>query len=113
MGAAIRVLVADDRLVFSASPNIGVLVLSMHDDDSSVFEAIKAGARGYVVKGARQRALLHAIRTIADGGAVFGPGIARRLIDYFTAAAAATAKGDGSAAGPLASSQDGRVRCSS
>jgi DNA-binding NarL/FixJ family response regulator len=90
------------REIFAASPNIGVLLLSMHDGDSSVFEAIKAGARGYVVKGARQQMLLYAIRTIADGGAVFGPGVARRLIDYFTAAAAATENGDGSAGGPLA-----------
>jgi DNA-binding NarL/FixJ family response regulator len=90
------------REIFAASPNIGVLLLSMHDGDSSVFDAMQAGARGYVVKGARQQALLHAIRTVADGGAVFGPGIARRLIDYFTAAAAATATGNGSAGGALA-----------
>jgi DNA-binding NarL/FixJ family response regulator len=94
------------REIFAASPNIGVLLLSMHDGDCSVFDAMQAGARGYVVKGARQQALLGAIRTVADGGAVFGPGIARRLIDYFTAAGAAaataTATGDGSASGPLA-----------
>jgi DNA-binding NarL/FixJ family response regulator len=90
------------RQIVAASPNIGVLLLSMHDDDSSVFDAMRAGARGYVVKGARRQALQQAIRTIADGGAVFGPGIAHRLIDYFTAAGAATSAGDGSADGPLA-----------
>ncbi|MDQ6745199.1 MAG: response regulator transcription factor [Actinomycetota bacterium] len=92
------------REIFAASPNIGVLLLSMHDDDSSVLDAMQAGARGYLVKGARQQALLQAIRTVADGGAVFGAGIAARMIDYFTAAATATAtvNRDGSAEGPFA-----------
>jgi DNA-binding NarL/FixJ family response regulator len=83
-------------------PNIGVLLLSMHDDDSSVREAMQAGARGYVVKGARQQTLLHAIRTVADGGAVFGSEIARRMVDYFTAAVVS----DRSADGPLAELSD-------
>jgi DNA-binding NarL/FixJ family response regulator len=78
-------------------PNIGVLLLSMHDDDSAVREAMQAGARGYVVKGARQQTLLHAIRTVADGGAVFGSEIARRMVDYFTADVVS----DRSADGPL------------
>jgi DNA-binding NarL/FixJ family response regulator len=89
--------VAATREIAAASPNIAVLLLSMHDDDGSVFDAMRAGARGYVVKGARQQQLLRAIRTVADGGAVFGPGIARRLIDYFTAAAAG-GQADGSLA---------------
>jgi DNA-binding NarL/FixJ family response regulator len=75
------------REINAASPNVAVLLLSMHEDDSSVFDAMQAGARGYVVKGARRQQLISAIRTLADGGAVFGPGIARRLIDYFAAAA--------------------------
>lgn len=83
-------------------PNIGVLLLSMHDDDNSVREAMQAGARGYVVKGARQQTLLHAIRTVADGGAVFGSEIARRMVDYFTAAVVS----DRSADGPLAELSD-------
>jgi DNA-binding NarL/FixJ family response regulator len=77
------------RELAGANPNIAVLLLSMHDDDGSVFDAMQAGARGYVVKGARQQQLLLAIRTVAEGGAVFGPGIARRMIEYFAAAAAA------------------------
>ena len=52
----------------------------MHDDDDSVFSAVQAGARGYLVKGARQAELLRAVRSVADGGAVFGPAIARRLV---------------------------------
>lgn len=76
--------------VAAAAPHIAVLVLSMHEDDESVFSAVRAGARGYLVKGARQTELLRALRTVADGGAVFGPAIAKRLIGFFESAAAAT-----------------------
>lgn len=77
--------------IAAAAPHIAVLVLSMHEDDESVFAAVRAGARGYLVKGARQNELLRALRTVADGGAVFGPAIARRLIGFFESAASATA----------------------
>jgi len=90
------------REICRFSPNIGVLLLSMHDDDTSVRDAMQAGARGYMVKGARQQALLHAIRTVADGGAVFGAEIARRMAEYFTAV---TATGS-SAGGKLAELSD-------
>jgi DNA-binding NarL/FixJ family response regulator len=76
------------RAIVSAAPHIAVLILTMHEDDESVFAAVQAGARGYLVKGARQAELLRAIRSVADGGAVFGPAIARRMVDFFTAAAA-------------------------
>jgi len=75
------------RDIVSAAPHIAVLVLTMHEDDDSVFSAVRAGARGYLVKGARQAELLRALRTVADGGAVFGPAIARRMIGFFEAAA--------------------------
>jgi DNA-binding NarL/FixJ family response regulator len=77
------------RDIVSAAPHIAVLVLTMHEDDDSVFSAVRAGARGYLVKGARQAELLRALRTVADGGAVFGPAIARRMIGFFEAAASA------------------------
>jgi len=77
------------RDIVSAAPHIAVLVLTMHEDDDSVFSAVRAGARGYLVKGARQAELLRALRTVADGGAVFGPAIARRMIGLFEAAASA------------------------
>jgi DNA-binding NarL/FixJ family response regulator len=80
------------RAIVSAAPHIAVLILTMHDDDESVFAAVQAGARGYLVKGARQTELLRAIRAVADGGAVFGPAIARRMVDFFTAAARASAE---------------------
>jgi DNA-binding NarL/FixJ family response regulator len=78
------------RAIVSAAPHIAVLVLTMHEDDESVFSAVQAGARGYLVKGARQVELLRAVRTVSDGGAVFGPAIARRMVDFFSAAAHAT-----------------------
>jgi DNA-binding NarL/FixJ family response regulator len=78
------------RAIVSAAPHIAVLVLTMHEDDESVFSAVRAGARGYLVKGARQAELLRALRTVADGGAVFGPAIARRMIGFFEAAASAS-----------------------
>jgi DNA-binding NarL/FixJ family response regulator len=77
------------RAIVSAAPHIAVLVLTMHEDDDSVFSAVQAGARGYLVKGARQAELLRAVRAVAEGGAVFGPAIARRMVDFFAAAARA------------------------
>jgi len=81
------------RALTAANPHIAVLALSMHEDDASVLDVMQVGARGYLVKGAGQEELLRAIRTIADGGAVFGPGIARRMIAFFGAAAAASPVG--------------------
>ena len=78
------------REIVSAAPHIAVLVLTMHDDDESVFAAVQAGARGYLVKGARQGELLRAVQAVAEGGAVFGPAVARRMVDFFNAAASAT-----------------------
>ena len=79
------------RAIVSAAPHIAVLVLTMYEDDDSVFSAVQAGARGYLVKGARQAELLRALRSVAEGGAVFGPAIARRMVDFFAAAAQAGA----------------------
>jgi DNA-binding NarL/FixJ family response regulator len=79
------------RAIVSSAPHIAVLVLTMHEDDESVFAAVQAGARGYLIKGARQHELLRAVRAVADGGAVFGPAIARRMVDFFAAAASAGA----------------------
>ena len=56
-----------------------MLVMTMHDDDEAVFAAIRAGARGYQLKGAAQDETLRAIRSVANGEAIFGPGIADRL----------------------------------
>ena len=66
--------------VLAAAPATAVLVVSMVDDDDSVFAALAAGARGYVLKGASAGEITAALRTVAAGGAVFGAGIASRLL---------------------------------
>jgi DNA-binding NarL/FixJ family response regulator len=57
----------------------------MYEDDDSVFAALKAGARGYLLKGALKAEILRAIRSVTSGEAIFGPAIARRLMQYFSA----------------------------
>ncbi|MGH2589144.1 MAG: response regulator [Dehalococcoidia bacterium] len=71
------------RRIVAASPHVGVLVLTMFEDDDSVFAAMRAGARGYLLKGAGQAETLRAIRAVASGEAIFSPAIARRLMSYF------------------------------
>ena len=73
------------REILRSSPHVGILVVTMLEDDDSVFAAMRAGARGYVLKGANQAQILRAIRAVADGEAIFGPGIAQRLIGFFAA----------------------------
>jgi len=76
------------RDVLAACPHIGVLVLSMVSDDDSVFAAMQAGARGYLLKGARKAEIVRAVRAVASGEAIFGADIATRLIGYFAAGTA-------------------------
>ncbi len=71
------------RRILLASPHIRILVITMFEDDESVFAAIRAGARGYLLKGAVQEETLRAIRAVASGEAIFGPAIAERLMHYF------------------------------
>ncbi len=73
------------RQIHEASPNIGVLVITMFDDDDSVFAALRAGARGYLLKDADKDELVRAIVAVERGGAIFSPAIAQRMIQYFTA----------------------------
>ena len=68
------------RRVSQVAPAVAVLVISMVDDDDSVFAALAAGARGYVLKGASAAEITAALWTVAAGGAVFGAGIASRLL---------------------------------
>jgi DNA-binding NarL/FixJ family response regulator len=63
-------------------------VITMSDDDDAVVAAMRAGARGYVVKGAGRADLLHSVATVAAGGAVFSPAVAARLVGYFSGLAA-------------------------
>jgi DNA-binding NarL/FixJ family response regulator len=63
-----------------------VLVLTMHADDEQLFAALRAGARGYLLKGADRAELVRAICSVAAGEAVYGPQVARRIVDFFTGA---------------------------
>ncbi len=71
------------RRILSASPHIAVLVISMQEDGDSVFAALQAGARGYLLKGAMRAEILRSITAVVSGEAIFGPVIARRLMQYF------------------------------
>jgi DNA-binding NarL/FixJ family response regulator len=73
---------ATARIVRS-SPHIGVVVLTMMEDDDSVFAAIRAGARGYLLKGSRRQEIVRAIEAVGGGEVIFGPGIAERVASYF------------------------------
>lgn len=73
------------RRILQTSPHIGILMLTMFDEDDSVFAAMRAGARGYVLKGADRGELGRAITAVAGGEAIFSPAIAQRMIQYFGA----------------------------
>ncbi len=73
------------REISHRAPDVKVLVLTMFEDDDSVFAAMRAGARGYLLKGADQDDVERAIRTVAAGEAVFGAAVASRLLGYFAA----------------------------
>lgn len=68
------------RRIVAGAPASAVLVLTMVDDDDAVLSALRVGARGYLLKGAAQEEVLAGIRSVAQGGAVFGPGVARRVL---------------------------------
>ncbi|MGN9912215.1 response regulator [Phytohabitans sp. LJ34] len=72
------------RKVTREAPGVAVLMLTMFDDDDSVFAAMRAGALGYVLKGADPEDIIRAISGVAAGNAVFGPGIAQRAIAYLS-----------------------------
>ena len=72
------------RRIVHTSPNIAIIVVTMFEDDDSVFSAMRAGARGYILKEADEEEVLRAIRAVARGEAIFGPAIARRLVHFFS-----------------------------
>jgi DNA-binding NarL/FixJ family response regulator len=72
------------RRIASTSPHIAILMVTMFDDDDSVFAAMRAGARGYLLKDAEQDELIQAVTTVNRGGAIFSPAIARRLMHFFS-----------------------------
>jgi DNA-binding NarL/FixJ family response regulator len=71
------------RLIVDERPETGVLVLTMYDDDETVFGAMRAGARGYLLKGADQDELVRAVTAVARGEAIFGAPLASRILAYF------------------------------
>jgi len=72
------------RRIVADSPHITVLVLTMFDDDDSIFSALRAGARGYLLKGADQEQIRAAIKAAANGEIIFGTHLAARMLTYFT-----------------------------
>ncbi len=73
------------RDIILTSPHIGVLILTMFEDDSSVFSAMRAGARGYLLKGAQKKEIVRAINVVGSGEAIFSAVIARKMMFYFDA----------------------------
>jgi DNA-binding NarL/FixJ family response regulator len=73
------------RRLSAALPEAGVIVVTMFEDDETVFAAMRAGARGYVLKGAGQEELLRAIEAVARGEALYGPKVAERILRFFQA----------------------------
>ncbi len=75
------------RRIVAASPSTGVVVLTMDEDDGPLFAAMRAGARGYLLKGADQGEVVRAITTVDAGGATFGAALAERIAQFFAAGA--------------------------
>ena len=74
------------RTISNTLPQVHVLVVTLFEDDESVFAALQAGARGYVLKDAEEEEMMRAIRAAAEGQAIFSASIAKRLMDYFAGA---------------------------
>ena len=72
------------REILRANSRVGVLMLTMFEDDDSVFAAMRAGAKGYLLKDSGGEGVVHAIRAVTSGEAVFGPGVAERIIGFFS-----------------------------
>jgi DNA-binding NarL/FixJ family response regulator len=76
------------RTILQESPSVCILVVTLFEDDESVFMALRAGARGYVLKDANEEEMVHAIRAVGRGEAIFSPAIATRVLAYFAASPA-------------------------
>ena len=72
------------QCLLETNPNIGIIIVTMLEDDDSLFSALRAGARGYVLKGADKAEMVRSIRAVAKGEALFGPAIAVRLTKLFS-----------------------------
>jgi DNA-binding NarL/FixJ family response regulator len=74
------------RTILARHPATAVVVLTMHVDDETLFGALRAGARGYLLKGADRNEIVRAVLAVAAGEAVYGSAVARRIVDFFTGA---------------------------
>jgi DNA-binding NarL/FixJ family response regulator len=74
------------RQIIQRFPGIGVLALTMHEDDEALFGALRAGARGYLLKGADREEIVRAVLAVAAGDAVYSANVARRIVGFFTSA---------------------------
>jgi DNA-binding NarL/FixJ family response regulator len=81
------------RRLVADRPDLPVLLLTMHDDDESVYGAMRAGARGYLLKGADAAELVATVLTLAAGGTAFGPAVARRIVGFFLESTTKSAQG--------------------
>ena len=72
------------RAIRATNPAVRIVMLTMIDDDDSLFAAMRAGAHGYLLKEATADEVLRAVRAAADGDAIFGPGVAQRILDHLT-----------------------------
>lgn len=77
---------AATRALVAGRPGLAVLVLTMHEDDEALFGALRAGARGYLLKDADSTEIVRAVFTLVSGNAVYGRAVARRIVDFFTGA---------------------------
>ncbi len=73
------------RRILQQSPSVRILVVTLFEDDDSVFMALRAGARGYVLKDSEEEEMVHAIRAVGKGEAIFSPNVATRVLAYFAA----------------------------
>jgi DNA-binding NarL/FixJ family response regulator len=80
--------------ILEKQPQMRIIMLTMLEDDASIFHAMRAGARGYLLKGADPDEVLSVIRAVAEGQALFGPAIAARLMNYFKELSAKPAASD-------------------
>lgn len=74
------------RRILRSQPGVSVLVLTMFEDTDTVLAAMRAGARGYILKDTDEEALLRSVRAVASGEALFGPAVAERLLRYLAEA---------------------------
>ena len=74
------------RRIRAALPGTAVLMLTMYDDDATVFAAMRAGAQGYLLKDAEPDEVAGGIRAVTSGQAIFGPGVAQRMLTFLSSA---------------------------